>query len=216
MSHSWAGLKRFGIMVALLLGAALACNMPVAEETIPEPGSPEASPSADETGEPAASPEQATLAAPQTVPASIETEEAQEGNGQFAPTFTPIEPPTLAASLTPSATPSRRPTFTPRPGVTATTAEAGGPLTFSHNITWRLKDAAAKIAIATVTINAKGGDGDYTYYRDDLPVDGPVFEYEWATCRGNPGSLRVDSGDGQTRRIEYFENPPCPTATPTP
>lgn len=216
MTLTWAGLNRIGIMVALLIGAALACNMPVAEETIPAPGSPEASPSVEETTEPVGSPEQATLAAPQTVPASIETEEAGEENGQVAPTFTPIEPPTLAPSLTPSATPSRRPTFTPRPGATATTAEAGGPLTFTYNITWRLKDAAAKLAIATVTINARGGGGDYTYYRDDLPVDGPVFEYEWATCRGNPGSLRVDSGDGQTRRIEYFENPPCPTPTPTP
>lgn len=216
MSLHRAGLKRIGMMVALLIGAALACNMPVAEETVPSPGSPEASPSTEESTEPVASPEQATLASPQTVPASIATEEAQEGNGGAAPTFTPIQPPTLAASLTPSVTPSRRPTSTPRPGVTATTAEAGGPLTFTYHIVWRLKDASAKLAIATVTFNVKGGSGDYTYFRDDLPVDGPVFEYEWATCRGNPGSLRVDSSDGQTSRVEYFQNPPCPTLTPTP
>jgi hypothetical protein len=49
-----------------------------------------------------------------------------------------------------------------------------------------------------------------------MEVDGPVFEYEWSTCRGNPGSLRVDSSDGQSVLKNYFENPPCPTPTPTP
>jgi hypothetical protein len=216
MSLDRASLKRIGLMVALLVGAALACNMPVAEETVPAPESPEASPNAGEPSEPAASPAQATLAAPQTVPASITTGEAEQENGGAAPTFTPIQPPTLAASLTPSVTPSRRPTNTPRPGVTSTSANAGGPLTFTYNITWRLKDASATVAIATVTFNVKGGSGVYTYFRDELQVDGPVFEYEWATCRGNPGSLRVDSSDGQSSRVEYFQNPPCPTATPTP
>jgi len=215
MSLGREGLKRFGIMVALLIGAALACNMPVAEETVPPPESPEASPSDEESMAPVASPVQATLASPQTVPASIATQEAQEENGGEAPTFTPIQP-TLAASLTPSVTPSRRPTSTPRPGVTSTTANAGGPLTFTYRISWRLRDAAAKIAIATVTFDVKGGSGVYSYFRDDLPVDGPVFEYEWATCSGNPGSLRVDSSDGQTSRVDYFEHPPCPTLTPTP
>jgi hypothetical protein len=156
------------------------------------------------------------LVSPQTLPASIETAEAQEEEDEVAPTFTPIQQPTLAATLTPSATPSRRPANTPRPGVTATTANTGGPLDFDYNISWRLKDASAKTAIATVTIRASGGSGIYTYFRDDLVVDGPVFEYEWATCSGNPGSLRVDSSDGQSARKEYFENPPCPTATPTP
>jgi len=217
MSLDRLGLKRIGLMVALLVGAALACNMPVAQETVPAPDSPEVSPSAEESAEPVSSPAQATLASPQTLPASIATEESAGESGGAAPTFTPIQP-TLAASLTPSVTPSRRPTFTPRPGVTSTSTatNAGGPLTFTHNITWRLKDAAAKVAIATVTFNVKGGSGVYTYYRDDLPVDGPVFEYEWATCSGNPGSLRVDSSDGQTTRVNYFETPPCPTLTPTP
>lgn len=207
------GLKRFGIMVLLLVVAALACNAPVAEEVATE--TPAASP---EVGEPLASATSAgaTLSAPQTVPASIQTEEAKEEEGEVAPTFTPIRPPTLAATLTPSPTASRRPSNTPQPGPTATSADAGGPLTFTYSINWRLKDASAKVAIATVKIFAKGGSGEYTYFRDDLPVDGPEFEYEWATCSGNPGSLRVDSSDGQTFRTDYFETPPCPTLTPTP
>lgn len=215
MSRKEAAFRRLALMVTLLLGAALACNAPLAEETV-VPGTPQGSPDAVETVPPAASPSEATVSSPQTIPAAVETEEA--GQEDVLPTFTPIQQPTLAATLTPSSTPRPRPTSTPRPGGTpsATPADTGGALSFTFNITWRLKDAAAKQAIATVTINARGGSGDYTYYRDDLVVDGPVFEYEWATCSGNPGSLRVDSSDGQTARQDYFQNPPCPTFTPTP
>jgi len=214
MSHKRVALRRFGFMVALLVGAGLACNAPVQEEGSPEP--PDASPEVDENAKPSATAVELTLSAPQTLPASIETEEAMEESGTVVPTFTPIQQPTLAATLTPSATPSRRPTQPAQPGGTATADETAGPLTFSHHISWRLKDPSAKLAIATVTFNVSGGGGEYTYFRDDLEVPGPVFEYEWATCSGNPGSLRVDSSDGQTARVEYFENPPCPTPTPTP
>lgn len=217
MSRKVAGFRRLALMVTLLLGAGLACNAPLAEETtVPE--TPQGSPEAVETMPSAASPAEATLASPQTIPAAVQTEEAGGQEGGELPTFTPIQQPTLAATLTPSSTPRPRITATTRPGGTpsATPADTGGPLTFTYNITWRLKDAAARQAIATVTINARGGSGEYTYYRDDLSVDGPVFEYEWATCSGNPGSLRVDSSDGQTARQDYFQNPPCPTFTPTP
>ena len=214
MLHKRVGLKRFGIMVALLIGAGLACNAPIREKASPEP--PDASRAVQERVVPSATAVEATLAAPQTIPASIETEEARETEDSAPPTFTPIQPPTLAATLRPSATPSRSPTRTPAAGVTVTASDTGGPLSFDYHINWRLKDASAKTAIATVTINARGGSGDYQYFRDDLEVDGPVFEYEWATCSGNPGSLRVDSKDGQSSRVEYFENTPCPTMTPTP
>ena len=214
MSQKRAGLRRFGILVALLIGAGLACNAPVAKKVVPDP--PTASPTSQDQPSPTASPVLPTLSSPQTVPASIQTEEAREESDKVVPTFTPIEQPTLAASLTPSVTPSRRPTLTPRPALTATAANIGGPLTFDYRISWRVEDPSARTAIATVIIDAAGGSGVYTYYRDDLEVDGPVFEYEWATCSGNPGSLRVDSTDGQTARVEYFETPPCPTMTPTP
>ena len=214
MWQKQAGFRWLGLMVALLLGAGLACNAPLAEdEAITE--TPTALPESTEAVEPGDSSEEVTLAAPQTVPASVETEEAGEEGTGAAPTFTPIQQPTLAATLTPSRTP--RPTATvgqSRP--TPTPPDAGGPLSFTYQISWRLKDASGTQAIATVTIEAKGGSGAYIYYRDDLRADGPVFEYEWAACSGNPGSLRVDSTDGQTARIDYFENPPCPTPTPTP
>ena len=216
MPDKRVGFRWLGLVAILLLGAGLACNAPLAKENA-EPPTRENDPEVVNTVQATDSRVEATLGSPQTIPAALETEEAREESGKELPTFTPIQPPTLAATLTPSATPSRRPTFTPRPGVvaSATAADIGGPLSFTYHISWRLKDASAKMAIATVIIDAKGGSGVYTYYRDDLEVDGPVFEYEWSTCSGNPGSLRVDSTDGQTARVEYFENPPCPTATPT-
>ncbi len=84
-----------------------------------------------------------------------------------------------------------------------------GPLSFTYTIEWEVTSDPA-FAIATVTIVATGGSGGYQYFRDDLPVDGPIFQYQWATCRANPGSLRVDSADGQSVRTNYFETPPCP------
>jgi hypothetical protein len=214
MGHKRAALRRIGLMAAILIGTALACNMPTTEKSTQE--TPAVTPAVDQPGAPTSTPAQATLASPQTVPASISTSDAQNENSGSEPTFTPIRQPTLAATLTPSATPSRRPTSTPRPGVTSTPVKTGGPLDFSYNIQWRFKDAAALVSIATVTINATGGSGVYAYFRDDLQVDGPVFEYEWASCHANPGSLRVDSSDGQSKRVDYFQNPPCPTPTPTP
>jgi hypothetical protein len=70
------------------------------------------------------------------------------------------------------------------------------------------------LAIAHVTLTAQGGTGVYAFYRDDLPLQGPVFDYQWASCRGNPGSFRVDDSSGQSARLNYFEQPPCPTPTP--
>jgi hypothetical protein len=71
-------------------------------------------------------------------------------------------------------------------------------------------------SIATVTIQPSGGGGGYEYYMGGIPVEGPIFEYTWRNCYGNPQSLTVTSADGQSVTQDYFENPPCPTATPTP
>lgn len=111
-------------------------------------------------------------------------------------------------------------TATPRDGNLAPTATlrstpqpptaSSGLLTFDYTIDWRVDPNNEAVALARVTIEVSGGNGDYVYFHDELPVDGPVFEYRWATCRDNPGSLRVNSADGQTVRTNYFETPPCP------
>jgi hypothetical protein len=151
------------------------------------------------------------LSAPETVPSGSASTTPNSKEGANLPTFTPIQP-TLAATLTLTKAPTRPPLPTETHTLTPTSGVNQGPLSFTYEISWRIENE--KDAIATVNFYPKGGDGEYTYYRDDLLVDGPVFEYRWATCTGNPGSLRVDSADGQTSRVDYFEQTPCPTATP--
>lgn len=219
-----ASLKRALLMVFLLMGAALACNAPTREDAttpVEESETPER-----ETPAPEGPEEETTAVSPATVGPRITATEAVTAEETTLPTFTPIDvAPTLKVTPTSSRTPIPRATNTLRPQSTnqATDTPDGlaGPLTFDYNITWQLKDPVSMIATATVTIRARGGGGGYRYFRDQIEVDGPVFTYEWTTCSGNPGSLRVDSADGQSLKVDYFVHPwptgplPCPTPTPT-
>jgi hypothetical protein len=201
---------------------ALACNAPLEPEpTLPAPQLVTQTPGGVVPPVPAEDGAvESTATAEPTLPGEeeIATVEVTEP----LPTFTPIQVtpsatatgdagPTLAPTVTLS---PAEPTATRTPPATAT-ATASEPLSFSYTIDWRLSDENPYQAIAHVIIYAAGGDGHYSYYRDDLPVEGPEFEYQWAACRSNPGSLRVDSA-GQSVRTNYFENPPCPTPTPAP
>ncbi len=208
--------KYLAIVVCLLVGLALACNAP---------GSvPETSVTNTPTLTPTASPEppKPTIGAPETLPAIVASATPDRGAESRLPTFTPIQAPTLKVTLTPSKTPQPKPPTniggapTKVPTRTSTPSASQGQLEFDYRIEWRFKDASAQEAVATVTISARGGGGGYIYFRDEIEVDGPVFEYQWRTCSGNPGSLRVTAADGQTKRISYFESPPCPTLTPSP
>jgi hypothetical protein len=193
-------MKRIVWFIGLLAMMALACNAPVggAETPSPPPATSALSPQATQT--PTESP------TAETDPAT-ETEESPAS----LPTFTPIQAiAPVGVTVTTQATPTEPGTSTPQ--ATPTEAANSGPLSFSYTITWQVSSNPG-IAVATVSIAANGGGGSYQYFRDDLPVNGPVFQYEWATCRANPGSLRVDSADGQSVRENYFETPPCP-ATP--
>lgn len=202
------GHKRLiGYWLVLWWGLALACNAPVGPAVATPPPIP---PTLTVT---ATIPVELTRGAPATAPVLTP---AAISSATTLPTSTPIRP-TLAPTLAPTVTPRVQPTV-PAAGPSRTpTAQATiGPLTFGWEITWRLDPANPLQAIAHVAIYPQGGNGFYTYYHDDLPAPGPVFEYQWAICRGNPGSLRVDSGDGQTAHVNYYENPPCPTPTPLP
>jgi len=208
--------KYLVLLVCLLIGTALACNAPgnISETTatFTPPATFSATP---DLAEP-------TIGAPETLPAIVASATLVSGTETQLPTFTPIQAPTLKATLTPSATPQPKPptnvggAATKTPSSTGTPSGSQGPLEFDYRIEWRFKDASAQEAVATVTISARGGGGGYIYFRDEIEVDGPVFEYQWRTCSGNPGSLRVTAADGQTKRINYFESPPCPTSTPLP
>lgn len=197
-------------MAALLALAALACNAPGREAT------PRATPPSTNTSSPGVVATSATLAPGETVPSEIATAESL-ATSPAQPTFTPIQAPTLAPTLRPTNT---RPRATPpsptKPSGTDTPDLTQGSLEVSYYIEWRLKDASAKQAIATMTITARGGGGNYRYFHDEIALAGPVFEFDWATCRPKPGSVRVNSANGQSITLQYFEHPPCPTPTPTP
>lgn len=196
--------------VCFVAMAMLACNAPFARVAVTATATLEVTETATATVS-------ATLEPAQTAPPAVDTATVSKPSATPQPTATIAQTPTLAPTRTASPSHTPRPTSTRETVRTVTPTSTGGnagPLSFTYQINWRLKDEKATQAIATVTILATGGGGKYKYYRDDLPVDGPIFEYEWGTCRGNPGSLRVDSADGQSARSDYFENPPCPTPTP--
>lgn len=88
--------------------------------------------------------------------------------------------------------------------------EVAEPLDFDVSIVWRLDPNNKSEAIAAVTITARGGDGDYVYYRDgSLRQDGPTFEYRWRACQSNPVSFQVEDGSGMRVSKSLFEAVPC-------
>lgn len=88
------------------------------------------------------------------------------------------------------------------------------PLTLNLFISDRSCDTKESYA-AEISIWARGGDGQYTYYRDDLTqyIGGPtelgvVYRLSWRTCGGAPGTIIVRSGDGQEAREPFWIEPP--------
>jgi hypothetical protein len=88
------------------------------------------------------------------------------------------------------------------------------PLTLNVFVRTRFCDTAESYG-AEIGVWAQGGDGWYTYYRDDLEhqIAGPtkggvVYQISWRTCGGAPGTFIVRSGDGQEAREHYWVEPP--------
>jgi hypothetical protein len=88
------------------------------------------------------------------------------------------------------------------------------PLTLNVFVRNRFCDTAESYG-AEIAVWAEGGDGWYTYYRDDLDhqIAGPtrgglVYQISWRTCGGAPGTFIVRSGDGQEARESYWVEPP--------
>lgn len=175
----------------------LACNLPVvpAEEPPLPPTRIETTPTAVDSDSGDGLIPTATLRSDSDVPAQPTATDTPDPTDDSLPTFTPIV----------------QDTATPRVTVTPTSAETTIPsLSFSYQLTWRLDPDDNQFAWADVTLTATGGDGDYTYFRDGNRTSGRQFEYRWGSCQDNPGNFRVESGDGQTFTIDYFETAPCP------
>jgi hypothetical protein len=67
--------------------------------------------------------------------------------------------------------------------------------------------------ISEVAIQAGGGGGGYTYYRDCYEIDGPTddavsYKVRWADCSGAPGTFWAKSADGQEVYEKFWMRAP--------
>ena len=107
-------------------------------------------------------------------------------------------------------------TATPSPAPGAPTSTAGGPLHFE----WEVESKGPNPDdpsqwLIVVNLTAYGGDGQYRYYHDGLPVPGPRIEIVYRDCRDKPGSFWVADDSGQIVKLQYFFQAPYCPATPT-
>jgi hypothetical protein len=110
----------------------------------------------------------------------------------------------------PTNTPTLTPTNTPRPTrraltPTPTTRPYLGPLSLDWVIESQGRNPANRNQwLVVVNLVARGGDGNYTYFHDGLPVSGPRVQIVDQNCRNKPGSFWVQDGTGQIVKKSYY------------
>ncbi len=130
-----------------------------------------------------------------------------------AATLPPIAPGTelISTRQSPTATPTIEASATPTLTATLATPTATkppvstGPLDFAINIVGcRLDPAREGGVILTMRFDATGGNGVYTYYREDQKVS-RTFERPATKGTAVIDSYHVDSGDGQSvdRKVRF-------------
>ncbi len=215
------------LMISLLAATMLACNLPLAEPPPPlapptaepatsgagvedeEAGTAEAQPYDDVYAEATATPE----------PTAVPTEAGPTNTP--LPTFTPILAPTATTrpnNQPPTAIPTEAGESEIDPSENAVVAgdptptlrPEFQPLALTFVQTWAFDEDDRNFSWATVTLTATGGDGNYTYFRDNKPQKNNQFGYRWRSCVDNLGTFRVDSADGQTVTVEFKDKSPCP------
>jgi LysM repeat protein len=84
-----------------------------------------------------------------------------------------------------------------------------GALSFSWSLVdWMPDDPNY---IATLAIQASGGQPPYTYYHDGIKMAGESFEIAWRRCRPKPGSVGVSDALGTHAQQDYWLPAPyCP------
>jgi hypothetical protein len=116
------------------------------------------------------------------------------------------QPPSATPTLKASATPTATATLTPTATVAATPKPVStGPLDFTiHIVGCRLDPSRGGGVILTLQFDATGGNGVYTYYRENQKVQ-RTFERPATKGTAVIDSFRVESGDGQkVERKERF------------
>ncbi len=113
--------------------------------------------------------------------------------------------PTLTLTLTNTPRPIR-------PSATATPLPVMSPL----QLDWVIESQGRNPAnsnqwLIVVYLIASGGDGQYTYYHDGLPISDPRVQIVDQACHNKPGSFWVQDGTGaMVKKSYYFFAPACP------
>ncbi len=127
--------------------------------------------------------------------------------------------PESTATLTPS--PTSTPTTLPRPirraaTPTVTPLHYLGPLSLDWVIESQGRNPANPNQWRVVAdLVAHGGDGQYTYFHDGLPISDARVQVVDRACRNKPGSFWVQDGTGQiVKKSYYLFAPYCPSTKP--
>jgi hypothetical protein len=117
---------------------------------------------------------------------------------------------------TPTPTPTIVPTYSPRPAYPTPTPSIQAPLSLDWVIEAQGRNPANPNQwLVVVDLIASGGDGQYIYYHDGLPIDGPRLQIVNQVCLNKPGSFWVQDGTGQiVKKTYYLFAPYCPGAKP--
>ncbi len=115
------------------------------------------------------------------------------------------QPPTVTPTIEASATPTPTATVTITPTPSAIPPVSAGPLAFTISIVGcRLDPTRDGGVILTMRFEATGGNGVYTYYRENEQVSS-TFDRPATKGSAVIDAYRVDSGDGQSiQRKERF------------
>lgn len=194
------------LFFALLAGTMLACNIPLTTpDVLPAPVTPTLS---YEPTDAASDVTPTRTSRPTRTPVPTDDPNEVTETETPLPTFTPIS---LAATVTPPGEDDPAPDSdeTTEPEETPTAESEFESLTLEFVQNWLLSPDDPGFALARVVLTATGGDGAYTFFRDDKPQPSREFEYRWRACVDNAGTFRVDSGDGQSVTVDFSEKSPC-------
>ncbi len=124
-----------------------------------------------------------------------------------------VPDPTVTSTLTPTT----MPTNTPRP-IRPTPTITPLPYLGALDLDWVVESQGRNPAnsdqwLVVVNLIAHGGDGQYSYYHDGLPISGTHVQIIDQICQNKPGSFWVQDGTGQiVKKSYYFFAPNCPGA----
>lgn len=152
-----------------------------------------------------AAPTTGGVTAPPAPPAPTEAPPAATEPPTWTPPSAeaPTEAPTEAQSETPTTAPTTAPTTVSGPRPTATSS---GPLDFNFYFTGCRRVPTAdkpNNAIITISVEATGGNGVYTYVHAGVTEPDKFIDIEWQLGTGLIGKVTVTSA-GQSLEKEYF------------